>query len=392
MIGACLSVTEMRKLCRVSIFQIIGMYDDYQLHTQFMQISGLDDSRGKALQKYFDQKYSLSLKRYCRVVDEAEIYALWEEDWQEGRIDQAWFGILSNVYASFSLVNSIYRKLHMLGHENLNSRFIQQKEITAVQAKLDDCEALLFRERQDHLQEKLRLQAMFTEKEMDWHLLEQLKNELRKAKAELDQLKSPDWQVSGKVNREDELASLRQQVKNLSKTVEVQRNDLEENQQQLQLAVNELKSVDKRAPGLLERLAMQDEELKAAEALLTENFRDSPCSTCADSNTAGCPGKNLCGKVVLYVGGVNSMIPHYRQLVETYGGQFIHHDGGKEVSPALLPKMLTSADVVICPINCISHSACTCVKKMCKRFQKPFVMTRSAGLSSLARELNGIAQ
>jgi SET domain-containing protein len=86
------------------------------------------------------------------------------------------------------------------------------------------------------------------------------------------------------------------------------------------------------------------------------------------------------------------MVPHYRQLVENFGGQFLHHDGGKEASRNLLPKMLITADAVFCPVDCVSHDACNCVKKMCKRFQKPFVLMRSAGLSSLAKGLNDIVQ
>ena len=54
--------------------------------------------------------------------------------------------------------------------------------------------------------------------------------------------------------------------------------------------------------------------------------------------------------------------------------------------------MLTTADAVLCPIDCVSHDACNCVKKMCKRFQKPFVLMRSAGLSSLAKGLSEIVQ
>jgi len=86
------------------------------------------------------------------------------------------------------------------------------------------------------------------------------------------------------------------------------------------------------------------------------------------------------------------MVPHYKQLVEKHGGRFIHHDGGKEASRNILPKMLGSADAVLCPVDCVSHYACNCVKKICKRYQKPFVMMRSSGLSSLAKGLSDIVQ
>ena len=116
------------------------------------------------------------------------------------------------------------------------------------------------------------------------------------------------------------------------------------------------------------------------------------CSTCGDQDTNRCPGPDLCGKTILYVGGLHKMVSHYRQLIENHGGKFLHHDGGKEASRTILPKMLSSADAVLCPIDCVSHDACTCVKKICKRYQKPYVMMRSSGLSSLAKGLTEIVQ
>ena len=86
------------------------------------------------------------------------------------------------------------------------------------------------------------------------------------------------------------------------------------------------------------------------------------------------------------------LVSHYRQLVEQHGGRFIQHDGGKEASRNLLPKMLLTADAVCCPIDCVSHDACNCVRKMCKRHQKPFILMRSSGLSSLAKGLSNIVQ
>ena len=137
--------------------------------------------------------------------------------------------------------------------------------------------------------------------------------------------------------------------------------------------------------------AEQAKEIATLENLLMRHItQETSCSLCADQHTTNCPGLSLCGKTVLYVGGLNNLIPHYRQLVEQYGGRFLHHDGGKEASRTLLPKMLTTADAVFCPIDCISHDACNCVKKMCKRYQKPFVLMRSAGLSSLAKGLSEI--
>ena len=82
----------------------------------------------------------------------------------------------------------------------------------------------------------------------------------------------------------------------------------------------------------------------------------------------------------------------YKQLIEKNGGHFLHHDDGIEVAGNKLPKMLTTADVVVCPVDCVSHDACTCVNNMCNRYQKPFAIIRSSGLSSLVRGITEIVQ
>jgi hypothetical protein len=46
------------------------------------------------------------------------------------------------------------------------------------------------------------------------------------------------------------------------------------------------------------------------------------------------------------------------------------------------------ADIVVCPVDCVSHDACLRVKSMCKQRGKPFLPLRNAGASSFHRALN----
>jgi hypothetical protein len=57
-----------------------------------------------------------------------------------------------------------------------------------------------------------------------------------------------------------------------------------------------------------------------------------------------------------------------------------------------LNNKLAGADVVLCPVDCVSHAACQRIKQICKALSRPFVMMRSSGLSTFARELNAIAR
>ena len=58
------------------------------------------------------------------------------------------------------------------------------------------------------------------------------------------------------------------------------------------------------------------------------------------------------------------------------------HDGGLEDSTSLLPGMISTADAVYFPVDCISHRAALRVKELCRESGKPFVPLRSASLAS----------
>ena len=110
----------------------------------------------------------------------------------------------------------------------------------------------------------------------------------------------------------------------------------------------------------------------------------SPCSTPA------CPCPRLRGKCVLYVGGRSGLKGQYRLLGERFGCEVLHHDGGVEQSPQHLQQLLTRADAVVCPVDCVSHDACAMVKRMCRGSMKPVLFARSSGLSSLASSLTAL--
>lgn len=49
--------------------------------------------------------------------------------------------------------------------------------------------------------------------------------------------------------------------------------------------------------------------------------------------------------------------------------------------------MINSADAVICPTDCVSHSAYYQLKRHCKRTGKPCLLFKGAGVSGFAMAL-----
>jgi hypothetical protein len=96
----------------------------------------------------------------------------------------------------------------------------------------------------------------------------------------------------------------------------------------------------------------------------------------------------LGGAQVLYVGGRAHQVPQLKALVERAGGKLLHHDAGIEHSMTLLPGLISRADCVVFPIDCVSHEAAGVLKRQCRQLAKPFVPVRTSSLASL---LSGLA-
>jgi hypothetical protein len=70
------------------------------------------------------------------------------------------------------------------------------------------------------------------------------------------------------------------------------------------------------------------------------------------------------------------------------GGALIAHDGGVDDNLALLPGLVSQADVVYFPVDCVSHAAADKIKKLCQRLAKRWAPLRSASLASFASEIS----
>jgi hypothetical protein len=396
LIGTCLGRAELRRLSRERVFEIEPGLDDYQLHSRFIGISTRDDIQGRTLHKYLEKKYRQQTKKYLQASTEVEMRICWEGDLAEGRVDSAWWGIMTHPLASAELVGQLYGFLHMLGHKYASGYQKEQAQRTALRTKVAMLEEILGSERQHHRWEQSRRneeRAVF-EKERAAHSAMAKENLRLRAANEVLNQRIHELTAAGEQQESRQVvAALRQENIGFHDQLDEQSRELKKLQQQLAEAMVHQQKMEMEKVQMMRQLTDPAQEFRLSANTVRQRLSETdPCAVCADQNTTQCPGLSLCGKTILYVGGLHKMVPHYRQLVEHLGGQFMHHDGGKEASRSLLPKMLVTADAVFCPIDCVSHDACKQVKKMCKRYRKPFVLMRSSGLSSLAKGLNEIVQ
>lgn len=86
--------------------------------------------------------------------------------------------------------------------------------------------------------------------------------------------------------------------------------------------------------------------------------------------------------VILYVGGLERMADHFRQVAANVSAEFIHHEGRMTGKHRSLAQKIDRATIVLFPVDCVSHEAVWTLKRLCRRAGKPFQALRSSGVGS----------
>ena len=378
-IGTCLSIDDLKKLGRKTELEVDPSLSTYDLHVLFVQEVSEANHDSRLVNKKLNNKFQLSIKQAGRVQSPDELLDFWHYSKEQNRLAGAYWAILTHPLASTSLCHKIHGEIHMLSH------LATRKNSHAVHELRDKNNKI------EVLQEALQLAGSQATQHQAWRdeEISELKVELQdrgKVKTILQQTLSrlAAFETGEKYNKLQ--ADNKQLQAALSKksatcvTLTAENQQLHNDQQRLSTQLVKLQC----------KYSETTKENKAMDHLLYKQTDSCPtCDTCACKD---CPGLDLCGRCVLYVGGQHSLVPHYRQVVEDCGGKFIHHDGGKEDQRIKLGKMMSKADVVICPVNFVSHDACLRAKKICKSQAKLFIAMRSAGLSALARGLEQVVE
>jgi Uncharacterized protein conserved in bacteria (DUF2325) len=110
-------------------------------------------------------------------------------------------------------------------------------------------------------------------------------------------------------------------------------------------------------------------------------------AACGDRTSTIPSPPRLDGVTLLYVGGHPHQVAHLRAVAEEFGADFLHHDGGVEHHLNLLAGLASQADLVVFPVDCISHHAAQVAKQLCRQAGKRFMPLRSAGATSLLAAL-----
>ena len=347
-IGTCVPTAELRRLFQKAEGRPPGGIGDYDLHRLFVQAAAGGFRLSRLTQRYLEQTYRASVERFSRVRGAERLLGLWQEVLDTGGVAGAYWALLTHRDTTEQLRDLAAGEIHMLSHEA--GRVWQGERLRRQRLEADHW-ALRQRLNERH-QECQRLHGE----------LERLQRQVRQLETELHRRDdTPARPQSGNDNRRRlKNAALRNRIQVLEARLTA--NDCHEHCRAEQL-----------------------EALRAEnEALRRQLADDSGAEPVA---TPPCADLNLCGRCILYVGGLHSARDQYRRLVEGCNGRFLHHDGGREDGHQRLRALLQQADTVFCPLGCVSHQAMGEIKALCKRDTKPVKLLSGHSLSAFTAAL-----
>jgi hypothetical protein len=345
-IGTCLTTAELRQVfLKIGRREAVGA-SEHDIHASAVLVASKHPDGAKLLNKALDRRYRAAIGRFDKARTAAEVRALWREASKSGDIPGAYWAALTHPATTEALIGEIFAEVHMLSH-------------LVGAANRADIRRLRRLE-----EEKAALEARLARKEEQ---LAETGAARDRALRELEaRIKLPP--VSLPPQREDEGMAIELKSRLARCETHCERLDAELTEARAALGVE----------GEARRVA------EAREAALREELEAIEESLGEIAETDALPRLDL---TVLYVGGKPSRIGHLRMLAERAGAVFLHHDGGIEDRSGQLPGLVSRADAVLFPVDCVGHVVMLQVKRLCRQAGKKFVPLRGAGLAPFCAAL-----
>jgi len=366
-IGTCLSTAELRQVLDKLKMSGAAIASDHELHSVGVMLAGRREGGAKFLQKALDRRHRSAIARCARAKKTADLLALWEESLKQGDIPGAYWAVLTHPVTTEAVVKRVFGDVHMLSHlvgaaNRADIRRLRQLE--------QENAALLIKiERQQR-----QLRDGFAVRDQSIRRLNEMlarQDNEQPDQSDLDE-KSDDIETADNLIRDLQRRLAR----------EIVRGD------RMERRFNEASASSRAKDRTLQRLK---EELEATrhELALVESHLDEVVAQPAHAPETVL---NLSGVTLLYVGGRANQIPRLKALVERAGARFLHHDGGLEQNAGLLPNLVSRADHVTFPVDCVSHDAVLTIKRLCRQTGRSYQPLRSASLACLLSVLPAISR
>lgn len=360
-IGTCLSTAELRRiLARLGLAE--DSPSDHDLHARAVALASEHNKAAKLLHKALDQQHRLAINRFAKAATEPELRALWHDAVRRGDIPAAYWATLTHPAVTASLIKEAFGDVHMLSHMVGAANRADIRRLAALEADKAALEARLHRQ-----QVQLRDAVVSRDAQIQ---------QLQQALAQ----RIVTEQATTSEDRATEAATLHRLVAELDRRLGAETRRRTTLERRLAVAEDALA----RERQCRQAAECDNRALRAEAAVVEANFPSVPAATGRPVE----PSVALDGMALLYVGGRPNQVTHLRALGENLGADFLHHDGGIEDQLDLLPGLASRADLVLFPVDCVSHDAVLTVKRLCRHAGKRYLPLRSAGVSSFLAALD----
>jgi hypothetical protein len=379
-IGTCVSLDELRRICQKIKIKLDSNVGNYELHRGFVSLADEPCDATRLLHKHLDRKYKRSIETVAKFSSEDAFRDFWTASLKIGQVAGPYWALVTHPQVPNDLLQYIYGDVHMLSHLSGASVRVDMQKLSRLQQRNRDLEKQLTETKATNHQQLTK------------HLKTQvaLKTQLAQAKTTQSALKDAHLQLDSLKNDplanrlQAKLDTLSDELIEAKKRAHRAETVIEEWRQSADSAQNHTNE-------LANQLTETCQERDALEKMLNRLSNLDPGESCPAQENNLCSGTSLCGRCILYVGGRYSQCSQFRTLVERQNGRFLHHDGGREDSRQRLGTILSQADAVLCPLDCVSHDAVNRVKRFCENYAKPLVLLPHASLSAFARGLETLA-
>jgi hypothetical protein len=358
-IGTCLTTAELRAiLLRLDAWSAQAA-DDHAIHQLGVMLVSGPRGDAKQLQKALDRRHKVALNQCAKAKDAAAVAAFWDDAVKRGDIPGAYWAVLTHPATTNELAKKVFGEVHMLSHLVGAANRADIRRLRQLEEENAALAATIARQQR-------QLRDGFVARD---ETIRQLTDALARRAGEMVGASADDTKAL--------TGALAEREKRLSEEM-ARRVALTRRLDKLSAELAETNSVRQSAGRERDALAA---ELAVAEA---EIRRLMPAA-----GEAG-PAVDLGDLCILYVGGRSHQIPQLKALVERTNGRFLHHDGGLEHSATLIPGLVSRADIVVFPVDCISHDAAAAVKRACRLMGKRYLPLRTASLACLLAGLAAI--
>ena len=366
-IGTCLPIDELARIAR-RYYCLVDPRDEFAMHVEAVNYAGSHNSVSEAIQKHLDRKYKLPIARFDQAKSDLDVLTTWQEHYARGNVAGALWAAITHKTVSAATQQKIYADVHMLSHQVGAGQASDARRLAKLEKDCVAARAALEQQRRQQADHERTLRQQLLEAVAERDRLRHAGDEAERLQARLTAYESGSAMID--LGRQliklqaanDELMIAAQRGWSLEKTLLAAHDEAQAlARERDQLAAER---------DALERLLLAGEGANSAA-----KDCDGQCAACDPAKLSQC---------VLYVGGRSALFVQYRALAERLGIRLIHHDGGLEESLARLPDMINGADAVVCPTDCVSHSAYYQLKRQCKRSGKPCLLFRGSGVSSFA--------